>query len=58
MAKNKMKKGKSARNGNAPSPYTRYDKKPYRYSEAYYTWKKMVTRKGTKEIREINRTWS
>ena len=30
--KNKSKRGKSARNGNAPSPYTKYGKSPYKYS--------------------------
>lgn len=30
--KNKSKRGKSARNGNAPSPYTKQNKVPYRYS--------------------------
>lgn len=38
MAKNERKKGKSARNGNAPSPYTKYDKRPFQYSAAYYEW--------------------
>lgn len=32
MAKNSPKRGKSVRNGNAPSPYTKYSKLPYRYS--------------------------
>ena len=32
MAKNSPKRGKSARNGNAPSPYTKYKKRPYKYS--------------------------
>lgn len=32
MAKNAKKRGKSARNGNAPSPYTKYNKRPYKYS--------------------------
>lgn len=31
MAKNRRKSGKSARNGNAPSPYTKYQKQPYVY---------------------------
>lgn len=30
--KNGPKRGKSARNGNAPSPYTKYNKKRYVYS--------------------------
>ena len=29
--KNAKKRGKSARNGNAPSPYTKYNKTPYKY---------------------------
>ena len=32
MAKNERKKGRSARNGNAPAPYTKYQKQPYKYS--------------------------
>lgn len=32
MAKNLSKRGKSVRNGNSPSPYTKYGKIPYRYS--------------------------
>lgn len=39
MAKNLRKKGRSAKNGNAPSPYTKYDKVPYKYSTAYHTWR-------------------
>lgn len=31
MAKNLSKRGKSVRNGNAPSPYTKYNKTPYKY---------------------------
>lgn len=29
--KNERRHGKSARNGNAPAPYTKYKKKPYTY---------------------------
>lgn len=29
--KNAKKRGKSARNGNAPAPYTKYNKSPYKY---------------------------
>ena len=32
IMKNVAKKGKSARHGNRPSPYTKYNKKPYEYS--------------------------
>jgi len=39
MAKNRIKRGRSARNGNMPSPYTKYGKTPYRYSEEYRTWR-------------------
>lgn len=39
MAKNSPKKGKSAANGNAPAPYTKHKKTPYRYSPAYYQWR-------------------
>jgi hypothetical protein len=31
-------KGKSARKGNMPSPYTKYGKTPYKYSQSYYDW--------------------
>lgn len=49
MAKNMSRKGKSARNGNAPAPYTKYEKQPHRYSAQYYEWKKKHTagRKAT-----------
>ncbi len=40
MAKNSRKCGRSMRNGNAPSPYTKYNKTPHRYSAAYYSWYK------------------
>lgn len=39
MAKNGPKKGRSARNGNAPSPYTKHKKTPWRYSAGYYQWR-------------------
>ena len=42
MAKNNPQKGKSTRNGNQPSPYQKYDKKPYRYSAAYYDWHRNI----------------
>jgi len=29
--KNQKKRGKSARNGNMPAPYTKYKKKPHQY---------------------------
>ena len=32
MAKNERRHGKSARNGNAPSPYTKYKKRQYEYN--------------------------
>lgn len=38
MAKNLPKRGKSARNGNKPAPYTKYKKSPHKYSTAYYEW--------------------
>lgn len=60
MAKNKVKRGKSARNGNQPSPYTKYKKKPYRdYSAAYYAWHRSVkggrTTSGKKDWKASNR---
>lgn len=39
VAKNMSKRGKSTRNGNSKSPYQKYDKRPFRYSPAYYAWK-------------------
>lgn len=35
MAKNTRKKGRSVKNGNAPSPYLKYQKQPYTYGESY-----------------------
>ena len=32
MAKNERRHGKSARNGNAPAPYTKYKKQPFQYN--------------------------
>lgn len=32
MAKRVKAKGHSARNGNCPAPYTKYGKKPYKYT--------------------------
>lgn len=40
MAKNSPKKGKSVRNGNAPSPYNKKNKTPYLYSSKYYEWRR------------------
>ena len=40
MAKNIKQRGRSARNGNAPSPYTKYGKTPYKYSPAYHEWRR------------------
>lgn len=61
MAKNAPQRGKSARNGNAPSPYTKQRKTPHRYSAAYYDWfrdrkagKPISTKSwhGTEKVRE------
>jgi hypothetical protein len=38
MAKRKKMKGRSAKHGRNPAPYTKYDKRPYQYSAAYRTW--------------------
>lgn len=32
MAKRPKRRGKSVRNGNSPAPYTKYKKKPYKYT--------------------------
>lgn len=34
------KRGRSSRNGNAPSPYQKYGKVPYKYSSAYHDWRR------------------
>jgi len=39
MAKNAPKTGRSARNGNVPAPYTKYDKRPHKYP-----WEKRLAR--------------
>lgn len=51
MAKNSPKRGKSARNGNAASPYTKYQKTPHRYSQKYTTWRadRLAGRAHTKQ---------
>ena len=46
MAKRKNMKGRSARHGKAASPYTKYDKRPFRYSPGYYEWKRSVVAKA------------
>lgn len=49
MAKRKKAKGKSARNGNSPSPYTKYHKQPFFYGEGYkdnYLERGVLYRKG------------
>ena len=38
MAKRKKMKGRSARHGRNPAPYTKYGKRPYPYSSEYRTW--------------------
>ena len=55
MAKNSRKKGKAVRNGNAPSPYTKYNKKPYEYSAAYNTWKFNVINNRGSNVTSIRR---
>ncbi len=42
MAKRKKMKGRSARHGKAPSPWTKKNKKPYQYSPGYYAWKRQI----------------
>jgi len=39
MSKRVKSKGRSMRNGNAPSPYTKYAKTPYKYSSQYHNWR-------------------
>lgn len=45
------KRGKSARRGNASSPYAKYEKKPFRYSAGYYDWKRTVTNSAQRNNR-------
>lgn len=45
MAKRKKLKGRSARHGRAPAPYTKYAKKEFQYSAGYYEWKRTVMNK-------------
>jgi len=42
MAKNMRRKGRSARNGNAPSPYCKYQKRPHQYSAGLIAWRNDV----------------
>lgn len=49
MAKRNKAKGKSARNGNSPSPYTKHKKQPFFYGEGYkenYLERGILMRKG------------
>jgi hypothetical protein len=38
--KRAKKRGKSARNGNAKSPYQKYEKSPFLYPDSYQQWKR------------------
>lgn len=57
--KNGPKRGRSARNGNSKSPYQKYKKKPFRYSQSYYEWrnhfKSNKSSSGTKDWKAENR---
>jgi len=57
MAKNMVKRGRSARNGNAPSPYTKYQKTEYKYSTAYYDWRRGKIAKKSKETKQSHREY-
>lgn len=48
MAKNRPKRGRSRRNGNAMSPWQKYGKQKYRYSQDYRDWFSMM--KGGRAI--------
>ena len=48
MAKRKKMQGKSARHGHAASPYSKYEKKPFRYSPGYYEWKRSIVARAGK----------
>ena len=43
-----MKNAPRGKRHNAPSPYAKYDKTPFRYSAAYYTWHRQITGKAAK----------
>jgi hypothetical protein len=43
-----MKNQPRGKRNNAPSPYVKYDKTPYRYSSAYYAWRRSITGKAAK----------
>lgn len=47
MAKRKKLKGRSAKHGKAPAPYTKYKKKEFVYSSAYYEWKHNILNKSS-----------
>lgn len=49
--KNGPKRGKSVKNGNSPSPYLKYKKKPHRYSTEYYAWRAKVTGVSKKTVK-------
>lgn len=36
------------------SPYRKYDKRPYRYSDNYYRWKAGILNKTDKEVRKAS----
>lgn len=46
MAKNAPWKGKSAKRGNAASPYAKYHKAPYVYSQAHRDWQRANKARG------------
>jgi hypothetical protein len=43
--KNEVKHGHSARRGNAVSPYHKYGKAPYRYSDELRQWERKIGKK-------------
>lgn len=40
-----MKRRSNPAQKSGQSPYSKYKKKPYKYSDAYYAWKRKVMRK-------------
>jgi hypothetical protein len=47
--KNPRKTGRSARHGNASSPYLKYDKRPHRYSATYYAWRGTIVSRAKRD---------
>ena len=58
MAKNERKKGRSARNGNAPAPYTKYQKVPYKYTSFVQGYSGASNNQGNAQSRGKKRVYA